>query len=298
MITVFLRGGLGNQMFQYAVGLAVARKNGTSLVLDRTHLNDRFPRKQFTYRTYDLDIFDMRPKMTLLSNVSTAVPIPGVWLGLDLAAAGAKDILGTQKIVKEQRDYVFEPAVLDSGKSVFLYGRWQVPNYFKEVEQELRNDFRFKYPLDGEAAAIAKDIKKNNSVSLHVRRADYVIPKYEKTYGATNLSYYDCAVRSMANAVKDPKFYIFSDDIAWCKENVKLPFPAEYVERNSEGPKASHHLQLMSLCKHNIIANSTFSWWGAWLNQTSGKRVIAPAVWHAGDQSSEESIIPAEWEKI
>jgi len=298
MVVVALRGGLGNQMFQYAAGLAAARAAGVPLKLDTVYLNDRFPRPSFSPRTYDLDIFYVESQMTRLSRASSSFPVPGFWLGLDLALVHAKNALGIGKVLKEKRGFVFDPEVTSGTKELFLWGFWQTPKYFSGIEDELREAFRFVHPLDGDAARIAEDIKNTNSVSLHVRRADYVLPKYRNTYGETNLSYYDKAVQSMAQKVADPKFYIFSDDIAWCKENIKLSFPVEYIERSSEGPKASHHLQLMSLCKHNIIANSTYSWWGAWLNQNPGKHVIAPAVWHVGEQAGDDDIIPAGWERI
>lgn len=298
MIIVSLRGGLGNQMFQYAAGLAAARASGVPLVLDTVYLNDRFPRPAFSPRTYNLDIFHVQDKMTALSKASAAAPIPGAWLGIDLALALAEDTFGTRMFLKEKRRSVFDPEVVSGAKELFLWGFWQTPKYFKGIEDELRAAFRFRYPLEGEAVRIAEDIKKNNSVSLHVRRADYVASKYEKTYGKTNLSYYEKAVKMIGGKVKDPKFYIFSDDIEWCKKNIKSSFPVEYMERDSEGPKASHHLQLMSLCKHNIIANSTFSWWGAWLNRNPGKTVIAPSVWHFGEEPGEEEIIPHGWERL
>jgi hypothetical protein len=131
-----------------------------------------------------------------------------------------------------------------------------------------------------------------------VRRADYVLPKYQSTYGMTNLSYYDDAVRYIAERVENPTFYIFSDDIAWCRENIKFAFPVEYMERNTEGFKASGHLQLMSLCKSNIITNSTFSWWGSWLNTNPGKIVVAPKTWKADASDSKEDITPAAWIKM
>jgi hypothetical protein len=298
MIIVSLRGGLGNQMFQYAAGLAAARKNDVPLVLDTAYLNDRFPRKQFTFRTYDLDIFELSPKFTALSNLSVKAPIPGVWLGLDLALANIKEFLGLQKFVKEEKEFSFDPKVFSAGKNIFLWGFWQTPKYFEGIEDEIREAFRFRYPLEGEAATIAEDIKKHNSIALHVRRADYVMPKYQEMYGETNLSYYDKAVRFMTDHVKDPKFYVFSDDVAWCKENIKLAYPMEYIERSSEGPKANYHVQLMSLCKHNIVANSTFSWWAAWLNQNPGKIVVAPKEWSRSVPSGECDIIPSSWQAL
>lgn len=298
MVTVCLRGGLGNQMFQYAAGLAVARKNDTSLVLDTAYLNDRFPRRQFTFRTYDLDIFKLTPRFTVLSKISSAIPVPGIWLGADLATMQIKNALGWQRAVKEKKEFVFDPDVLNSGKNVFLWGFWQTPKYFEGIADEVRAAFSFKGPIEGIAEQIAEDIQRNNSVSIHVRRTDYTAAKYVKTYGKTDLSYYDKAVSYIAERANNPKFYIFSDDIAWCKDNIRLSFPTVYVGQDSEGPKASYHLQLMALCKHNIIANSTFSWWGAWLNANSEKVVIAPKRWTAGIAEGEGDFVSTEWIRV
>jgi hypothetical protein len=298
MVVVALRGGLGNQMFQYAAGLAAARAGGVALVLDTVYLNDRFPRPAFSPRTYDLDIFCLQPAMTPLSRISKSLPIPGVWLGIDLTIATLRGALGGRKVLREKRNFIFNPEVVSGKKELFLWGFWQTPKYFEGIKDELLQAFRFRYPLKGEAAAIAEDIKNSNAIALHVRRADYITAKYKKTYGKTNLSYYETAIKNIADKVKDPKFYIFSDDIAWCKEHIKPAFSTEYMERNSEGPKANYHLQLMSLCKHNIIANSTFSWWGAWLNRNPEKIVIAPAIWHMGGRPGEDDIIPSGWKRI
>lgn len=298
MITVSLRGGLGNQMFQYAAGLAVAHKNTVPLVLDTVFLNDRFPRKNFVYRSFDLDIFNISGTVSPLSNLSTTMPLPGIWLMLDLISVAARDVLGSQRLIKEKKELSFDPEVFNAGSNVFLWGFWQTPNYFQGIEGMLREAFRFKYALGGLAAEIGEDIKANNSISLHVRRTDFITPRGEIINGKTDLAYYNQAVNFIAAKVENPKFYLFSDDIEWCKKNIKIGFPVEYLERSSEGPKASHHLQLMSLCKHNIITNSTFSWWGAWLNQNPTKHVVAPAIWRVGRGPGDDDIVPAGWERI
>ncbi len=125
MITVLLRGGLGNQMFQYAAGLALAKRHNTGLLLDTTVLRDRMPRlRPFPYRQYDLDVFRIEPRFTVLSKISRAVPIPGVWIGLDLLLMGARDVFGTQKMVieDERNGSVFDPNVLEGGPNALLYG--------------------------------------------------------------------------------------------------------------------------------------------------------------------------------
>jgi len=296
MVTVFLRGGLGNQMFQYALGLNLAEKNKAELLLDTTFLNDRFPRKEFTYRTLDLDIFTLKPRLTALSKVANTIPLPAVWLSADLAFIKLRDLLGVRRIVREKDLCIFDPEVLRSSGDVLLWGRWQTEKYFSDITNDVRAAFRFRYPLKGEAKSLAEQIISSNSVSLHVRRGDYAkLKSVRRLMGETDPSYYEHAVSYIAERVKTPRFFIFSDDIAWCRENIEIPFPGIYLNSGTAGPKASFHLELMSLCRHNIIANSTFSWWAAWLNRNSQKVVIAPKFWEKDIESEKRGIIPEGW---
>ena len=296
MITVFLRGGLGNQMFQYALGLHLAKRNHADLHFDTTFLHDRFPRRQFTYRTFDLDIFAIDPRFTALSKISGTVPIPGLWLGADLASASVKDIFGTQRIIREKKDGVFDPAVLTSPSSVFLYGFWQSEKYFAAIAEDVRQAFRFRYPLEGEATNFADQIAATNAVSVNVRRGDYLLSANLKRLGETGLSYYERAAAYIAERIRDPHFFVVSDDVAWCREHLRLGFPTTYVSAASGGYKQNFHLQLISQCKHHIITNSTFGWWGAWLNRSPSKIVVAPKIWHSGMEN--DDIVPKEWIRL
>jgi len=298
MVTVFLRGGLGNQMFQYALGLHLAKKNNTTLVFDTVYLRDRFPRKNFAYRTYDLDVFAITPRFTALSRVANAAPIPGIWLGADLLGATVREFAGMQKMVREKSDF-FDPAVLEERGNLLLFGRWQSEKYFEEIAEEVRITFQFRESLTGEAKELGKRIRSANSVSLHVRRGDFAAFKnVAQLMGKTNLPYYQRAATYIGERVKNPEFFIFSDDIAWCKENLKLSYPATYMPPSATGSKAAFDLELMSLCKHNIIANSTFSWWGAWLNRNPEKIIVTPRIWYADGRGSEPDLLPERWIKI
>ncbi|OGY99372.1 MAG: hypothetical protein A3B13_01085 [Candidatus Liptonbacteria bacterium RIFCSPLOWO2_01_FULL_45_15] len=332
-ITVFLRGGLGNQMFQYALGFNLAKKNNADLVLDTTFLNDRFPRKEFTYRAFDLDVFTLspsqvssdeiwegKPRFSTLSKISEKLPIPGVWLGLDLVFMIVKKIFGATKIIKEKKNHIFDPEVLSAKGNIILWGRWQCEKYFSDIAPDIRKEFCFKEKLsgspsqissdetwEGEAVKIAQEIESTNSISIHVRRGDYVkFENMKKIAGETDVSYYTRAISYIAERVISPNFFVFSDDIPWCRENLwfdathhkKIPPAVTFLDEKTAGSKNSYHLELMSLCKHNIIANSTFSWWGAWLNKNPQKIVIAPKRWYGGEDSDTIDIIPADWKKI
>ncbi|HVO28648.1 MAG TPA: alpha-1,2-fucosyltransferase [Candidatus Paceibacterota bacterium] len=295
MVTVALRGGLGNQMFQYALGSDLAKKNGTGLALDTTFLNDRFPRPGFVYRRYELGVFGIEPRLTALSKLSSRVPVPGLWLGLDLGLAKAKDILHVRRIVRENSGRHFDPAVLSVGGDVWLWGFWQSWRYFEDIAPEVRQAFSFRHELSGAAAGLARDILKSNSVALSVRRSDYTSAANIKNFGGTDMAYYDRAIRQMtARAGKGapPRFFIFSDDIPWCRENIKPPFPTVYIPQDIGWEAAMH---LASLARHHIIANSTFWWWAAWLSQSPGKIVIAPRQWSRTQIADRDGIVPPDW---
>ncbi len=297
MITVFLRGGLGNQMFQYALGLNLAKKNKSELLLDTTFLNDRFPRRDFAYRTYALDGFMLKPRFSFLSRTSSALPVPGFWLGLDLALMQLRRTLGICRIVKEKDERHFDPDVLMTRDNAVLWGRWQTEKYFREAAEDVKAAFRFRDGLTGEAARFAEEIRKTNSVSVHIRRGDYATMKrVEDLHGKTDLNYYSRAITYVSSRVKQLHFFVFSDDVPWCRENLKITSPATFVEESLGGPSGASHLRFMSLCKHNIVANSTFSWWGAWLNENPGKIVVAPERWYADGHPAE--IVSEGWIKL
>jgi hypothetical protein len=297
MVRIFLRGGLGNQMFQYAAGLRLSVKTGAPLIIDYTYVNDRFPRPSFTPRKYSLDIFTTQPRFTIFTKLSTAFPIPGIWLGLDVLLIGIRALFRREKIFIEKNNFILDADVLNASGNATLIGYWQTEKYFEDTKNEVRNAFQFRIPLVGEAIGIAKEIAETQSISLHVRRGDYVSHKNDASFfGDTNVAYYENAIAYIAEHVESPKFFVFSDDIAWCKENIKTPTLAVFMDDATAGYKASGHLRLMSLCKHNIIANSSFSWWGAWLNANPNKIVIAPKKWHTQqDISATEDIIPKSW---
>jgi hypothetical protein len=300
MVTVLLRGGLGNQMFQYALGVTLAQANRTALKLNAVYLQDRLPRRKYTYRNFDLDIFTMGedPGLTTLSQVAQRVPVPGLWLGIDVMRMGTRLLVGAERVIRE-KSYAFDSGVLEERGDLFLLGYWQSEKYFADAEEELRKAFGFKHSLEGLAKEIGQQIRSSNSTSLHIRRGDYAKLKHvEHVMGQTNLSYYEKAASYMSEhsksaGIEPPTLFVFSDDIEWCKGKLTLPCSTIYLDQTSAGPKASHHLQLMSLCRNNIIANSTFSWWGAWLNADPGKIVIAPERWFAN--KANEDIIPQDW---
>jgi hypothetical protein len=197
------------------------------------------------------------------------------------------------KHVTEKLFFRFNPELFKLHGSFYLDGYWQNELYFKDIEKTIRSDFQFVRPIDERNKNIAELIKNSNSVSIHIRRGDYI--NNQLYSGICTEDYYQKAIRFINAKLKNKTFFVFSDDIQWCKSHFNSD-NFHFVQGN-EGTNSYKDMQLMSYCKHNIIANSSFSWWGAWLNNNLGKIVIAPERWLNVGYSTKD-LIPEEWIKI
>ena len=151
--------------------------------------------------------------------------------------------------------------------------------YFEGIENDIKKDFRFKNQLDNKNLEILNEIENSNSISIHIRRGDYMSPENYNMYGCiATPTYYKKAIKVIEEKVENPTFFVFSNDMDWVKKNIQINSRVFYIDINS-GNGSYKDMQLMSNCKHNIIANSSFSWWGAWLNENKNKIVIAPKKW-------------------
>jgi hypothetical protein len=178
-----------------------------------------------------------------------------------------------------------------------LSGYWQSEKYFKRYESAIRGEFAFRHPLDARNAELAAEIGSVSAVSLHVRRGDYSSnPKTRAIHGLCSLEYYRAAIEHIAKRVELPCFFVFSDDIGWARDHLDVGFRCSFIGHN-QGERNFVDMHLMSLCKHHIIANSSFSWWGAWLNPDPEKTVIAPRRWFANDTPTGD-LIPEEWVRL
>lgn len=299
MIIVRLMGGMGNQMFQYALGRALARRRGAELKLDLSFLLDRTPRANFTFRDYDLDIFNLKPEFAkgTESYVDNQVSKRG---RLAAFAHRLKARLWPYRyrVVQEQY-YHFDPAILDTPDQSYLIGFWQTPKYFEESEAEIRREFSFKRDLSGPAKEVSRKIRAVNSVCVNVRRADYVTnPEANKFHGVCGVDYYHRAEQMMAVKTEEPHFFIFSDDIAWCEKNLAFDGPMTFVSHDCAGDKFGFYLQLMRQCRHFIIPNSSFAWWAAWMNNDTNKIVIAPRNWFVDRSINTSDLTPTNWIRI
>jgi Glycosyl transferase family 11 len=176
----------------------------------------------------------------------------------------------------------------------YLMGNWQSERYFAQVADTIRADFSFKALPSGRNAVLAELIGNTTAVSLHVRRGDIASnPASLAVHGLCSLEYYRQAIDYVATRLAKPEFVIFSDDMAWVRENLHVDYSCHYVDHN-KGLESYNDMRLMSLCHHHIIANSSFSWWGAWLNPNRAKIVVAPQRWFAANYDSSD-IVPSSW---
>jgi hypothetical protein len=205
--------------------------------------------------------------------------------------------------VLKGKSFVIEPGFsywsqfFDLSQDCYLHGYWQSELYFKSFERIIREDFTFREPLDERNSILAAEIHRTSSVSLHVRRGDYISDnKTSNIMGVCSLKYYQDAIKYISQKIDNPVFYIFSDDIEWVKRELIISFPCVYIDFNQQSVSYKD-MQLMSLCKCNIIANSSFSWWGAWLNINPEKIVIAPNSWFCNG-TNDQDLIPYNWLRL
>jgi len=292
MIILHLSGGLGNQMFQYAFGRATAKKLGVELKLELTDPT------LIIHNGFELErIFNIQASGATEADIKAVLGMYRYRL-----IGKAFKVFGVTKIFKspaiEEPHFHFSPEMLAIPDSSHINGYWQSEKYFLEIEDEIRSDFAFKLPMSQQNADIAEVINQTNSVSLHVRRNDFANnSRINSTHGLCSLEYYQGAIRYIAGRVERPSFFIFSDDATWVKSNLKVDFPCEFVEHN-QGRESYNDMRLMSLCQHHIIANSSFSWWGAWLNPNPTKLVVAPQAWFANPHIDTRDLIPANWMRV
>lgn len=283
MIIVKLTGGLGNQLFQYSTARSLSLKIATNFKLDLSEYTD-----ENSFRKYGLKYFN------IIENIASAEEVDAFKkIGLEKVLEKLKPYY--RRSVIKYRGYGFDKNILDLSDNHYLDGYWQSEKYFKQIEATIRAEATLKTPLTGNAGELLKRIESTDSVSIHVRHGDYLTNKISRIYELCDKEYYRRAIEKILEKIPSAEFFIFSDDPAWVKSNLPLPSYANLVSGN-DLPE-HEELFLMAACKHNIIANSSFSWWGAWLNQNPDKIVIGPKVWFKFSQD-DQGIMPESWLRI
>lgn len=285
MIIVKLQGGLGNQLFQFAAGLALARRHATPLKIDTSFLKAD-PLGHYTKRELELNVFDLELKE------ATEEDLKRFPLHENRYIRKLKEWVpfSFNTMVFNERGHHFNPYFSKLPANTYLNGYWQSEQYFKPVSPELKTVLKFKPGNVLSDPELEKRITDTNSVSIHVRRGDYVSLNSANTFhGICGPDYYQKAI-SLFPA--DATFYVFSDDLEWCRENLHSGQSMEFIKT----PNAYTDFYLMHKCRHHIIANSSFSWWAAWLNQNPEKKIIAPSRWFAS--AATPDIYPENWIKL
>lgn len=285
MIKVVLSGGLGNQMFQYAAGRALSLDKNTRLILDTQILNKK---TKATRRSYELGVFSID------SLIKTSFYDKLVIRCFNLLNKPSYLFFSIFGIFRDEKAQLYDSRFGGLSEKSTLYGYFQNESYFRGISDQLKRDFTFKKTLKGRNEEIQDTINSTNSISLHIRRGDYM--NSNSNLEVLDIEYYKKAIRFISTQIENPYFFIFSDDISWVKENLDLKFNHIFVDWNTKQDNYID-MQLMSLCKHNIIANSSFSWWGAWLNKNPDKLVITPWAWYKNDEKNSypDGFIPKGW---
>ena len=272
MIVTKLKGGLGNQLFQYAIGRCLAHKHKTTLKFDIGFYDDK---KDSHHNHYKLSAF----------NIKESFATPKEFERL--------------KVIKEpivnNVSLNFQPKILESPDNIFLYGYWHSESYFEEISDIIKCEFKLKKTLEKTSSEWEKKILATDcAVSVHVRHGDYLNYASRNNRGLLSAGYYLECINLLRKDYPNITVFVFSDDMQWCKENFKFGVPTEFVEGCEHDYE---ELYLMSCCKHNVISNSTFSWWGAWLNQNPDKKIFTPNPWHNNGWGG-NTIVPESWIKV
>jgi hypothetical protein len=291
VIIVKLHYGLGNQLFQYALARSLSIRKNVDFRLDKhffsTNLLSDHP------RIYQLDQFNILEQFAEHHEVQRFTEANFLlrrWRTQENRFLEYYE----RKLVREQK-LDFDPNIFRVDDDSYLFGFWQDLRYFSPIEDTLKKELTFRNPPDPINAAMLEKIMTTPSISLHIRRGDYLTDPYTlANVGMCDLRYYSLAAEAIAGHVANPVFYIFSDDMIWVRENFHIPFPVVFVDHNSQST-AYEDLRLISHCKHHIMANSSFSWWGAWLGVNVNKIVIGPRVWR---KNGPNMFLPYDWKTI
>ena len=288
MIAVKLMGGLGNQMFQYATAKQLAKLRNTDVLIDGDWFNNQASID--TPRAYELNLLKINAKFKK-NHVRSS---NNLWTYKNKFLNNFSTVFNEY----QEASFNYNDSVLKLPDKTFLSGYFQTEKYFLGVRNELLLEFVPGYTLNDNVNNYLNKIRESlNSVSLHIRRGDYIKNENaSKFHGAKGVEYYNLAVKKMVDILNcEVDLFIFSDDIDWCKSNLKFDLPTNYIDC---AKVSFDDMWLMSHCRHNIIANSSFSWWGAWLNNNHGKNVIAPMKWFNDTSVNTNDILPKTWIKL
>jgi len=330
MIIVRIHGGLGNQMFQYAAARKLAHKHNARLKLDIRELVD-----SIGYHIYGLRFFNIQEDIASTGDIIRYFPPEGVKRVSVRLVGNRFTSLLFRKILKDnsdtlkrryyhydpdslnetrlienrmlsQRFFHFDPEVLVAPDNVYMTGSFISEKYFENIKNIIREEFSFRAGQAEKDIIVNKMINDTESVSVHIRRGEVLKESQNQAiYNFITDEYYKTCIDYICRHVKNPHFFVFSDDIDWVKGNFKVGYPTHYVDHNDDGVDYRvdsgadfQDMRLMSECRHNIITNSSFSWWGAWLNRNPEKIVCAPKEFVRIWNFDNKDVVPADWIKF
>lgn len=294
MVIVEILSGLGNQMFQYAAGLSLANRLNVPLLLDKSWFDDTS--KHQTPRNFELSNYDINLNFADSILIDNDFRLKGGGLVQRIRNKWNRTKPLYQQKIYQEAHFHYDCNFERLSSPVMISGYWQSERYFLPVEDLVRKAFTLDVP--SHLKHWVNSMQKGVSVSMHIRRGDMINnPEVNRVHGHCNLEYYLRAISLIQSRYTDVKYFIFSDDLEWCKANLPSELNLVFVEGNS-GDQAYWDIQLMRNCHHHIIANSSFSWWGAWLNSSQEKTVIAPIKWFAQSPHQTDDLIPSSWIRL
>lgn len=288
MIGAFVCGGLGNQMFQYAAARALALRRGTGVQLDLAAYG----------KAGEFEI--ARPFE--LGKLAIAVEPGGIGAPLAFLLA-RRQHKALQRLsgwtIRREQSLAFDPAINDLGNRTYLFGYWQSWRYFDDHATQIRAELQPRAELSAASRRTLDEIHAANSLALHVRRGDYVSSaQVAEFFGSLATDYYRAGVRHVTERASGIRGFVFSDDLDWCREALRdIGIPLTFVDAN-RGADSWQDLYLMAACRHAIMANSSFSWWAAWLGDGAAQAdrvVIAPRKWFAATDVPVQDRCPPGW---
>lgn len=284
MIVTKVLGGLGNQMFQYAFGRANALRNGTQLFLDRRSFAE--------YQTHSFGLHHLYAEIS--DAPKDMLPKQGP---SDRLTRLTRRFWPSSPKVYVEKSFLFDPVAISLRGDIYFDGYWQSEKYFAEFASSIRSELSIKTPPSSVNLRWLERIRNAPSVSIHVRRGDYVSNQAaSQVHGTCDLTYYSAAMEFMRReSTEPPVFFVFSDDHEWVRQHMSFGENEHCFVTDNVADTNYEDLRLMSACRHHIIANSTFSWWGAWLNPSPEKVVIAPRRWFASAELRTDDLIPKDW---
>ncbi len=291
MIVVKLMGGLGNQMFEYAAARSLALRNNAPLFLDLEFLLDRTPRENYIFRDFDLPVFNLEYAVADQKLTRRFFKNPG------LGEKILRKISGNEYKYYHEPHFHFDPVFTGLKGNQYIEGYFQSEKYFIDHADDIRLAFRQSGNFPPHVMQLVEKIRKDpGALCLHVRRTDFVTnPVSNAVHGVLDESYYSKAIKRLESLTDKISVYVFSDDISWCKKQLKFDHPTYFVEDDYAGVKCASQFYLMRSCRNFIIPNSSFSWWTAWLGNDKNKIVIAPERWFTDAHRNSSDVIPASW---